>query len=116
MLKPVRTIGEIDDLRLHRKFWEWCEINGLLSCSRQLLNEERPTRDTIRAFAATPGETIRQWEWLQRFRREGYTPKPGDEIAVHKDMRPYNGTHRASALHALGRRVPALIIEPIDHL
>jgi len=153
VFKPVRQIGEIEDLRTHSprpalrpltldilatppviavrpllaclrrldwprprgwsvgKFWYWCDITGLLSCSRQLLNKEKPTRVTVETFDANPGEVMRQWRWIQYFGKEPYSPRTGDEIGMYADGRPYNGTHRASALHALGRRVPAIIVE-----
>ena len=109
--EPVKTIGAIGDLREHPAFWRWCM--PALRCSQQLINAERPTRDTIGQFAAKPTEVMRQWKWIEEFRRQDYKPRPGDEIALYADGRPYNGTHRASALHALGRCVPALIVEPI---
>jgi len=109
--EPVKTIGAIEDLREHPAFWLWCM--PALRCSRQLIDADRPTRDTIGQFAAKPVEVMRQWRWIQKFRRQEYKPRQGDEIALYSDGRPYNGTHRASALRALGRRVPALIVEPI---
>ncbi len=110
MREPVRIIGFIKDLREYPAFWRWCA--PALLCSKQLVNADRPTRDTIGNFAAKPTEVMRQWRWIEEFRRQDYQPRQDDEIALYADGRSYNGTHRASALHALGRRVPALIVEP----
>lgn len=57
-------------------------------------------------------ESRRMWELIQRLRKYGYRPMPGDEIMARGDdnMKPHNGSHRAAALRALNQPVPVLVV------
>lgn len=70
----------------------------------------RPTREQEAIYPVSLLEAKRQWKIITTLKDKGYRPRKGDEITVFPNLRPENGTHRASALCALGMPVPALIV------
>lgn len=111
----MKVIEVIDDLRHEPRagnFWAAC--TDLVACAEAVLHlTTRPC--TQYDFPIELSEVIRLWNWIQKFRNEPFNPPLGKEIHVgtvkEREWTPISGTHRAAALYALEKPVPALLIE-----
>ena len=104
----VEHIPDLRDDERSTKFWRSCV---------QLLNDAQILKYTswpspTQGYLLPWPEVMRLWGWMQRFRDYPFNPPAGDEIQIREgDWQALNGTHRASVLYVLDRKVPAVVVK-----
>ena len=107
------TLCEIEDLRKDNRAANFWELANMRVESAKLLVQIRLRPRQKCGLIERLADSKRMWDLIQSIREHGFRPVPGDEImlAATERFEALNGTRRASILLALGRPVPAIIVD-----